>query len=362
MRASNIENRCRHSGRRDLLTLITAFFVLLSSAAFAGDNSDSSTVKVQSEISSAREGRDWIEKMSSAMQNLTYSGTFVYIHDREVESMRIFHSRMNGVEHERLVSLNGEAREIIRNADSVVCIWPGTKSVIVSKSQPRTPFPKFDPEQLSELESLYRFSSIGRARVAGRQAEVIDITPLDSYRYGYRLWVDLENFLLLRSAMSDSSGDLVEQVMFTEVRFPESMPLEVFSASTKGREHKWMADNESGNGSAMTLDLAPVTGIPGILEMVLPDGFAQVSDKVTPVAGTDFAVRRLMYSDGLASLSVFIVDARDESAGGILHGASSMGAVHAYGIMRDNWHATVVGEVPLATVKMLGESILLATQ
>ncbi len=328
---------------------------LLASPMVISGDSSANAFAGGGEIRSAREGRDWIEKMSAAMQNLTYTGTFVYIHDREVESMQIFHSKMGGVEHERLVSLNGEAREIIRNADSVVCIWPGTKSVIVSKAQPRTPFPTFDPAQLTELEEHYRFRSIGRARVAGRFAEVIDITPLDDYRYGYRLWVDEEKFLLLRSAMSDSTGRMVEQVMFTDVRFPATMPLQMFAASTKGKEYKWMTSVE---------DLKPVLAgsaesIPGIHELALPAGFALVSNKVTPVAGTGFTVRRLMYSDGLASLSVFISDAQDDSSGGILHGATAMGAVNAYGVMRDKWHATVVGEVPLATVRMLGESLSL---
>jgi len=297
-----------------------------------------------------------IERMSSAMQQLTYRGTFVYIHGDEVETMRIYHSKLNGAEYERLISLNGEAREIIRNADSVVCIWPGSKSVIVSKAQPRTPFPQFEPEQLRELEGYYRFSTMGYARVAGRKSQVIDITPLDAFRYGYRLWVDAETSLLLRSAMSSNSGRVIEQVMFTDVKYPKRIPLEMFKPSTQGTEHKWMTD-----AGVATAPMVAETAIPGIGQLDLPDGFSLVSDTSTPVAGTDFMSRRIMYSDGLASLSVFVADARDESAGGILHGSTSMGAVNAYGVMRDNWHATVVGEVPPETVKMLAESLLLAS-
>lgn len=309
-------------------------------------------------VEQQKPGRDWIEKMSSAMQNLNYTGTFVYIHDNEVETMKIFHSKLDGVEHERLVSLNGEAREIIRNADSVICIWPGSKSVIVSKSQPRTPFPQFDLEQLAKLELNYGFRKSGYARVAGRDAKIIDIAPLDNYRYGYRLWVDAKTFLLLRSTMSDSDGNVAEQVMFTDVKYPKQIPLEMFNASISGKEHKWLAD------ISMTIPAEPriSADIPGIDEMALPSGFELVSDNITPVAGTNFMVRRLMYSDGLASLSVFVADANDKSSGGILHGASSMGAVHAYGVQHNKWHATVVGEVPHATVKMLAESMLIASR
>ncbi len=333
--------------------------VLLPRVALCGDSkADKEPVKLEQLAPRQKPGRDWIEKMSSAMQNLTYTGTFVYMHDDDVEAMRIYHSKMDGIEHERLVSLNGEAREIIRNADSVVCIWPGSKSVIVSKTQPRTPFPQFDPEQLSLLELFYEFRKVGSARVAGRPVKVIDITPLDSYRYGYRLWVDASTFLLLRSAMSDSKGKIIEQVMFTNIKYPQNIPLEMFNASISGKKHEWLTD------SSLTLPVAPKVNadIPGVDQMSLPGGFELVSDKVTPVAGTEFTVRRQMYSDGLASLSVFIANAQDQSSGGILHGASSMGAVHAFGVQHDKWHATVVGEVPHVTVKMLAESLLFAAR
>lgn len=346
------------SGPALAIVLLTAG-TLGSSVVYSGDVTTSASVGNQSKLEKRQKlGRDWIEKMSSAMQNLNYTGTFVYLHDDEVETMKIYHSKLDGVEHERLVSLNGEAREIIRNADSVVCIWPGSKSVIVSKSQPRTPFPQFDPEQLTKLELTYDFRKSGHARVAGRHAKVIDIAPLDNYRYGYRLWVDAKTFLLLRSTMSDSDGNVAEQVMFTNVSYPSQMPLEMFNASITGKEHKWLTD------IPLTIPTEPVVNadIPGIDEMSLPSGFELVSDKITPVAGTDFTVRRLMYSDGLASLSVFVADAEDKSSGGILHGATSMGAVNAYGVQHDKWHATVVGEVPHATVKMLAESMLIATR
>lgn len=340
------------------LTLLVS--LCCTTVVFGG--SDSSAVSEAAHAvesgSQHKPGRDWIEKMSSAMQNLNYTGTFVYMHDGDIEAMTIYHSKIDGVEYERLVSLNGEAREIVRNADSVVCIWPGSKSVIVSKTQPRTPFPQFDPQQLSQLELYYEFRKSGSARVAGRRVKIIDITPLDEFRYGYRLWVDASTYLLLRSAMSDARGNVVEQVMFTNVRFPEKIPLEMFNASISGKQHKWLTDHSL----VLPADPVQTVDIPGIDTMALPGGFELVSDKVTPVAGTEFTVRRLMYSDGLASLSVFVADAQDQSSGGILHGASSMGAVHAYGVQHDQWHATVVGEVPHVTVKMLADSVLFSAR
>lgn len=333
--------------------------LVINSIASANTKVENPESLRQSFMGAEELGRDWIEKMSRAMQDETYVGTFVYIHDAEVETMKIYHSKIDGVEHERLLSLNGEAREIIRDADSVVCIWPGTKSVIVNKSQPRTPFPQFDHSQLNALAEFYEFRKGRDARVAGRRTKVIDIVPLDNYRYGYRLWIDTETFLLIRSAMSDSTGRLVEQVMFTDISFPDMVPLEMFSASISGQRHEWMVDDEQ----SPIQPIEPIVGtdIPGVNDMLLPGGFELVSDKVTPVAGSMSAVRRLMYSDGLASLSVYITNA-NESAEGELNGATSMGAVNAFGVKHDSWHATVVGEVPHATVKMLAETMLIAAR
>ena len=105
-------------------------------------------------------GRDLITKMITAMQTLTYSGSFVYSHDDAIESMQIFRSNAGGVERQRLVSLNGEAREIIHHGEQVICIWPGSKSVEVLQTAPATPFPAFEPDELAKLDKLYQFEHL----------------------------------------------------------------------------------------------------------------------------------------------------------------------------------------------------------
>ena len=307
------------------------------------------------EVAAADVGaRGWIEKMSIAMQDLDYNGTFVYLHDGDIESMQIFHRKKDGVEHERLVSLNGEAREIIRNADDVVCIWPGSKSVIVTKAKPRTPFPRFEPEQMQSLEAYYQFKELEPARIADRAARTIDISPLDEFRYGYRLWIDKETSLLLRSAMSDYQGVILEQVMFTEIELEETMPLDLFHVSAEGKRYEWLASSD------LHEQLQPEikkSDIPTISKMALPNGFELTSEQISPVAGSSKPARRLMYSDGLSSVSVFIAETAVET--GDLLGGSTMGGVSAYGLKLGDYHATVVGEVPMHTVKMVGESIQL---
>ncbi len=298
-------------------------------------------------------GRDLIEKMSKATQGLTYTGAFVFAHDGELETMRIYHSYAEGVERERLVSLSGEAREIIRDAENVVCIWPSNKSVSVSRSTPKTPFPEFDADQLGQLAKLYRFKANGVDRVAGRKAQVVDISPLDNFRYGYRLWIDAETFLMLRSVMSDNRGAVIEQVMYTEIDYPESISIELLSASVEGERQEWVVDVDE-----HVEPETPDTDIPGVGNFSAPEGFTLMSDKVLMLP-QDSVVRRLMYTDGLASMSVYIASSPDGGKSE-LQGISGMGAVHAFGAMQGNWHVTVVGEVPKSTVTMMGRSLTLA--
>jgi len=294
-------------------------------------------------------GNDLIKRMSAAMQGLSYTGTFIYSHDGVIETMRIEHTRSQGVERERLLSLNGEAREIVRNAEKVVCVWPGTKKVSITEATPRTPFPDFDSEQLALLEKHYQFKRSGSDRVAGRMTEVVDIKPLDDFRYGYRLWIDAETFLMLRSVMSDMNDRIIEQVMFTDVDYVKDLPAVLFQASLEGERLEWIEGSDPA--------LPPVTDavIPGVEESSLPDGFSLVSSRIMKLPG-DLIARRVMYSDGLASVSVYISQSGSKDS----HGLSGMGGVHAFGVTRDKWHATVVGEVPGETVKMFGKNLQLS--
>ena len=74
-----------------------------------------------------------------------------------------------------------------------------------------------------------------------------------------------------------------------------------------------------------------------------------------PILESRDPVEHLVYSDGLASLSVFIE--RLSTTGKPLDGLDSMGAVHAYGAMVDEFQITVVGEVPAATVTRVAGSV-----
>jgi len=303
-------------------------------------------------VARAAEGaRQWLDSMSDAMQSLNYEGTFVYIHGGDIESMHIIHSRDESGENERLVSLNGEAREIIRDDSEVICIWPGSKSVIISKSRPRTPFPNLVQKlDLGGLDGVYHFALAGDDRVAGMVAKVVEIRPRDALRYGYRLWIDRDNRLLLRSDLLDVAGDPVEQLMFTDIRLLDAVPRERFRPLLQGAGYTWQREGE----------LVPVVrrNLPQWHFAGLPPGFMQMSESLRPMGRSGKTVHHVILSDGLASVSVYVEHrSSDQPSIKRLFGGSRMGGMHAYGLSRVGLHVTAVGEVPPATVRAIGEAV-----
>jgi sigma-E factor negative regulatory protein RseB len=62
-----------------------------------------------------------------------------------------------------------------------------------------------------------------------------------------------------------------------------------------------------------------------------------------------------VYSDGLASVSVFIERSGDPVP--VAAGYSSLGAINTYSTLRGGYQITVVGEVPASTVRQIAASV-----
>ncbi len=309
-------------------------------------------ISLQAQEQRGDDANKWIWKMSKAMEQLTYEGTFVYLHGGEVETLQVIHDSTVHGERERLSSLNGEARIIIRDAENVTCIWPGSKSVIISESKPRIPFPSFKSDNFSKYARYYKFTLMEDDRVAGLQTTVVDVRPIDSFRYGFKLWIDKNSHLLLRSMLTDSNENVIEQILFTSIDFPKT---------TKSDNYMAQLENEEGYTWHRVKDNAPkvIAGDKDYIKFSrLPEGFVRISESLQPLPMSKNPVRHLVFSDGMASVSVYIEFSNTQKSSA-LNGWSSMGAINAYGRTLSNAFVTVVGEVPKETVKLIGDSIII---
>ena len=193
---------------------------------------------VSGQVFSRDNARHWLNEMSSALQSLNYDGTFVYLHDGKLETMRIVHQTGEHGEMERLVSLTGSPREVLRDDRAVTCIMADSKSVTVGQRRPRQPFPVV-PDDLDSLSRYYQLQELGEERMAGYMSRVIAITPRDRFRYGYRFWIDNSNYMLLKSDLTDVDGEAIEQVMFTHLNVSNNIPVAALQPSLTGDGYNW---------------------------------------------------------------------------------------------------------------------------
>jgi len=290
--------------------------------------------------------RLWLERMSQAAHQLDYDGTFVYSHDGHMQTMRIVHSSSNGTERERLLSLSGPSREVIRDSEKVTCILPDDNEVVVESTGPARRLPLDLPQRLETLERYYRFSDGGEERIAGHNARKIIIAPLDRYRYGHALWLHHDKGLLLRSELYNEEGRVVEQLMFTALEFYDTLPPGLLEPETRGRDVVWQR-----NRGSMEWHDAVESWTVG----ELPPGFVLENHRHHVINGTDAKVEHLLFSDGLASVSVFI-EPEDDGREGFI-GGLRLGAVNTYTRNHLGHYITVMGEVPPLTARRIAESV-----
>ncbi len=319
--------------------LLPAVLVACAPLAYAGDNSrDGGTA--------AEDAHAWLMKMNEAPRRLDYEGTFVYQRGAQLDAMRIVHKSEQGTVRERLVSLNGAAREIVRNEREVQCYLPDENSVVIEHRKVDTRrFPSVLPERLAELGIHYTFQLGGRERIAGRVAQQVVIHPRDAYRYGYRLWADRETGLLLKTELLDRQGRALEQFMFTQLRVG-TVPTQALQPENPGKGWVWYREDRA----------PPAAPAQRWAAAQLPGGFKLSHQVMRRLPMRNKTVEHLVYSDGLATVSLF-VEALDRQEKPGMQGPSHMGAVHAYGARVNGHQVTVVGEVPAETVAMIARSV-----
>ncbi len=294
---------------------------------------------------------DWLMKVQMASQEVSYSGTFVYHHDSELESMRVIHKAEGGIVKERIFSLNGALREIIRDEERVWCYLPEQKiGVHEYRQTTNNNFPSLLPKDTERLLNYYVIELGETDRIANRSTRLISIQPKDDYRYGYELWADTETGLLLRADLLDNENDVIEQYAFVDIVINQPIDDHELQPMTVKSDLVWFGPKTPEIGQNSTVSSGwKITN--------MPSGFtlSQKIKRMSPMREQPMEHR--VYSDGLASVSVFIERHRKNAKNKAINGLSQMGAMHAFGTMVDDYQITVMGEVPEATVNLIGASV-----
>jgi len=316
--------------RKALLLLIS---ISTGGAVVAGDSNSS-------------EAREWLERMTTAMSELSYQGTFVYVRGGEVETMRITHVSDESGVRERLYSISGPRSEVIRDRKGVRFVLQDSGSVVEDSVVASSYFTEFPLSAIGNNSEGYRLELRGKARIAGQTARRVSILPQDNYRYGYDFWLEEKTGLLLQWVLMDSDHRALVKLMFTDFSMGSAVDVGELESDSPAEDFVELR----------TFSPAETVGTqtsPGWHPHKLPPGFKLSSH--SHKTGPDGMFEHMVYSDGLAAVSVYVENKGSEA--GVMQGVGKLGTNYAFSRKQGDLQITAIGEVPAITVKTIANSM-----
>jgi sigma-E factor negative regulatory protein RseB len=287
---------------------------------------------------------EWLDRMSSVVKTMDFEGTVIRQGDGRSEALIVLHKVIDGVVHEKIITQEGNGLEIIRNGNEVHCILPDKKSVLVEHwSDESTLFSTLPATEL-RFGSEYDLSIVREERVAGRPAMLLAVRPHDGYRFGHRIWLDKETAFPLRTELVAGDGALLEQLKFADIKLNSTISKQSMMSSFNLDDFTWYA--EPAQRDVIEVESNWVSD-------EIPVGFRIVSTTSEDLPDSGSAVTHILYSDGLATVSIFIADKSDNPEAE----SSAVGASNSYSVEVDNHLVTAIGEVPPATVRRIARSM-----
>jgi sigma-E factor negative regulatory protein RseB len=301
--------------------------LLVAAAVFAAEN----------------EPNQWLARMTVAVETISYEGTVIRISGGRAEALKVVHTVTDGVVREKVVSQEGDGLEIIRNGNEVHCILPDRKSVLVDEWNDQSTLFSTLPSSDIRFGSEYDVAIVREDRVAGHKTVLIAIRPHDEYRFGHRIWLDLGTGFPLQTQLIDADGAALEQVKFADIMLGKTIVASDLAPSYSTDNFKWYDQPRR--------KVTPVVDSEWTSDD-LPAGYRVVSTHMEEVPGSEEIVTHVLFSDGLANVSLFIAD----HDGKEFATTSMVGASNSHSILVDEYRVTAVGEVPAKTVEQIANS------
>jgi sigma-E factor negative regulatory protein RseB len=302
----------------------------------------------------AEEPTQWLQRMNQALTTRNYDGTFSHWQGGRVEMLRIIHRVQDGAVAERLVSLDGSGREFIRSGSDLACYLPDKKTVLVERRPADESLLGGFPAVNDQTAKFYDIQEVARTRFNRRDTRVITVNPKDEFRYGYRLWIDETTAMPLKTQLCDGHGRVIEQIVFASLTLANRIPDTAFKPEVSTEGFQWLR-NESPAAKEPPENAAMAWN-----DLKLPPGFKMAVRSAQVMPGSTDPVSHLVFSDGLASVSVFVEiqgkakDPPDQEETG--EESARLGSSSVYSTFMSGHKVTAVGEVPPATVREIATS------
>lgn len=290
----------------------------------------------------------WLHRVAMSAQKLTYSGTFVYQHGSRTESSRISHVVDGDSDMEHIEMLDGSPREVVRIGDEVKTWLPESRRLVIERRIRHLHFPAVLSYGLADLTDYYTIRRGAPDRVAGFDAQPIVIEPRDKLRFRRQLWIDRKTGLLLKAETFGEDGQPRESSAFTELHVGAAVDRDAIKARFNRQDNTWRIQDVSSAATGSDDGL-------WVFRAVLP-GFRQVVSVIRQVQPNQPEGSQLVFSDGLAAISIFIEPLATDSPQPAV-GQFAIGALNVYKRVIGKHMLILMGDVPAQGLKKFGDGI-----
>lgn len=287
----------------------------------------------------ADDGQQWLKNVSHAMKTRSYHGSVVFMKHGQIDTMKYQHAVENGVELERLVSLNSPLREITRNSGEISCLYKETSQKVESHHPIGRSFIVNLPLNPEQVSSQYLLAVAGQEMIAMRPAQIIAILPKDELRYARKIWVDTATWLPLKVEVYGLDGRSLEQVLFTELVVDADNSSSQTEQNVHSQHHHEFKVDAFEN-SAYQLNN-------------LPAGFEKIFFTRTSMQQSKKQVDHLLVSDGFSNISIYFEVKGNKGVDGL----RSLGPVNSYSRVLGDLQITAMGEAPMETIQLVANSV-----
>lgn len=296
-----------------------------------------------------RSAGEWLMRMHEASKLRSYVGTFVVSSiGGGMSSARIWHAFEGNVQVERVESLTGAPRSVYRRNEQVVTFYPDTHVVRTEKRESLGVFTNLLKSSDSSIPEYYSARRVGSDRVAGFEADVVQLAPRDNLRFGYRIWSERRSGLVVKLQTIDADGIVLEQSAFSELALDAPVRADKLT-QMMGATAGWRVENADVTKTSAESE--------GWQLLSPPAGFKPISCYKRPMGGGPVpeGTMQWIFSDGLAAVSLFVepYDPRRHTQEGLFSSGATQTLTHRI----QDWWLTAVGEVPQGTLRAFAQGL-----
>ncbi|MEY4138046.1 MAG: hypothetical protein RLZZ371_228 [Pseudomonadota bacterium] len=289
----------------------------------------------------------WLMRLHNAARQRTYVGTFVVSAGDTMSSSRIWHVCDGQQQMERVDALTGVARTTFRRNEQVVTFLPERREVISETRESIGLFPNLLNRADSSIAQFYGLKVLGRERVAGLVSDVVQLLPVDSLRFGYKVWTEHETGVVVKLQTLNADQRVLEQAAFSELQIGENVSMARLAAQMDNTEGFKVYKPEIRKTTAAQEGWSFKGQVAGFKPMACQKRVG--AGQSDPVANT----LQWVFSDGLASVSLFMENFETGRHSKTLPSEQfSIGATHMLARRQGDWWITAVGEVPTQTLAL----------